>query len=342
MNRITALSALVALGGYAACAGGDSTDDTGTIDPCVANSVEDVFPADGVTNAYYRTVIDIELDDADDSATLTVSAGGSAVAGTTTADGNMLTFTPDSPLSSSTEHEVEITWADGACTVTTSFTTSDVGAAISDPSGLIGNAYDLDLESGRFVEPAGIGSLLGKFLGDVTLYLSVTDVGTSDITMVGALGDETDPTQQSACDPTIPFPTADFSDNPFFEVDATGSTTTISAAGLDIAIDDLRVSGAFAPDGSYISGGVLAGSIDTRPLVDLVEEGGAPEAICDLAASIGVECEDCGNGEVYCLSLFVDNLSAALATGTSISEINDVCTDVADAVNVCPDDCPAQ
>ena len=52
--------------------------------------------------------------------------------------------------------------------------------------------------------------------------------------------------------------------------------------------------------------------------------------------------EDCGNGEVYCLSLFVDNLSAALATGTSISEINDVCTDVADAVNVCPEECPAQ
>ena len=121
-----------------------------------------------MTNAYYRTVVDIELDDADDSATLTVSAGGSAVAGTTTADGNLLSFVPDSPLASSTEHEVEITWADGACSVTTTFTTSDVGSAISDPSGLVGNAYDLDLESGRFVEPAGVGSLLGKFLGDVT------------------------------------------------------------------------------------------------------------------------------------------------------------------------------
>ena len=72
------------------------------------------------------------------------------------------------------------------------------------------------------------------------------------------------------------------------------------------------------------------------------DRGGAPEAICDLAASIGVECEDCGGGEVYCLSLFVDNLSALQATGTTITEINDVCTDVADEVNVCPEECPAQ
>lgn len=317
MNRIIALSGLVALISITGCKDDEPVDTTG---PCDLNSVEESFPANGAANAYYRTSIEARLDEDDADADIEVTADGSAVAGTVEVIDDRVIFTPDTPLDSSTEYTVttSYTGTDGACPVETSFTTSSVGSAIGDATTLVGNAYDLDLESGRFVQPEGIGSLLGKYLGDVTIYLSVETASATEIKMVGALeGDVAG--EQDHCSPTIDFPTAGFTENPYFLVDGTGSTTSFTVSGITVEIDDMIVSGAFAPDGSGIAGGVLAGSIDTRPLVDLVEEGGDEDAICVLASSIGVDCEECPGGGTFCLSLYVDNLTAPLASTTTVT-----------------------
>ncbi|TNE90215.1 MAG: hypothetical protein EP330_09150 [Deltaproteobacteria bacterium] len=332
MNRFIGLSAVLALTALTACSGGNDPD-SGTPDPCDINSVEETFPANGAT-AYYRTTIEATLDDADTAATLEVEG----VTGTTEIIEERVVFTPDSPLDSSTTYTatVNYTGEDGnMCPVEFSFTTSEVGSSI-DATGLTGNTYNLDLASGRFVEPAGVGSLLGEYLDGTTLFLNVASASATEIQMVGALGDDAG-TAQDVCSPTIDFPPADFSGNPYFEVNAEGQTTTISVEGIDIQIEDLIVSGAFAPDGTYIAGGVLAGRIDTRPLVDLVEEGGAEDAICELAAGIGVECEDCGGGEIFCLSLYVDNLSA-VQENVSVEAQSDPCVNHAAD---CPTECPA-
>lgn len=334
MTRIIGLTSILAMSAVVACNGGAS-DDTGTPDPCASNSVEETFPQNGST-AYYRTTVEARLDDADSGATLTVEG----VTGSVEIVEENVIFTPDSPLDPSTEYTATVTYTgdDGnACPVEFSFTTSEVGAAIDDAS-LAGRTYDLDLASGRFVQPEGVGALLGEYLGDVTLFLSVQSATATSIQMVGALADDTG-TAQDVCSPTISFPEADFGANPYFEVNAEGSTTTISVEGLDIAIDDLLVSGAFAPDGTYISGGVLAGKIDTRPLVPLVDENGADDAICELAAGIGISCEDCGNGEVFCLSLYVDNLSAA-EVNTTVTAQPDPYDPCVDHAAECPTDCP--
>ncbi|TNE88506.1 MAG: hypothetical protein EP330_14125 [Deltaproteobacteria bacterium] len=296
----------------------DTDTDTDT-DPCTQNSVVEVFPANGVTNAYYRTRVDVTLDNPDPTATLALSTGSSAVGGSASQVEDRLSFVPDAPLAPATAYDVAVTYANGACSVDTRFTTSEVGGSLSDTSSLVGKAYDVDLASGRFVEPPGIGSLLGKYLGDVTFYLSPKRINATELTMIGALGNDAG-TGQSVCDPTMDLPAADFTEDPYFDIDATGSTTNLTFQGVTTAIDDLRISGAFAPDGSYISGMVFAGSVDTRPLVDLVEEGGNPDAICELASAIGVQCEDCGGGEVFCLSVYVDNVSAVEATGVTITE----------------------
>ena len=136
---------------------------------------------------------------------------------------------------------------------------------------------------------------------------------------MGALGIEgASPAAQDTCEETIDFPTAaDFTDNPFFAVGP--DTTTLSVEGLDVTIDDLLISGAFSPDGSYIAGATLAGAIDTRPLVGLIDPEGGENTICDLVATFGVACEACSDGSGdFCLTLLVNDISAEELPGTTL------------------------
>ena len=92
-----------------------------------------------------------------------------------------------------------------------------------------------------------------------------------------------------------------------------------------IAIDDLYVSGAFAPDASYVDGAQLSGSVDTRPLAILVGDDEGEGAVCELAASIGVQCETCpSDGEPFCLSLVARSITATKESFT-LEVIADPC-----------------
>ena len=99
----------------------------------------------------------------------------------------------------------------------------------------------------------------------------------------------------------------------------------MDVAGVSIVIDDLSVSGVFAPDASYIGGVRFGGAIDTRSLVDLIVEGGGDDAVCELVAGFGVECVPCGSdGEPYCLGLLVVDIDApALSTTIDTIEFED-------------------
>ncbi len=83
-------------------------------------------------------------------------------------------------------------------------------------------------------------------------------------------------------------------------------------AGYSVTIDDLLISGTFAPDGSYFGGGTLSGLIDTRPLVSLVfDDEDDDNAICDFILGFGVSCVACPNGDGdYCLELKAVDLVA--------------------------------
>ena len=111
---------------------------------------------------------------------------------------------------------------------------------------------------------------------------------------------------------TIDFPAADFSANPYFAV--SGDAFNINVDEYAVTIEDFSLSGDFAPDGSYIDGVTLIGSIDTRPLVPLLgDETAAEDAICVLAATLNIQCEACSDGSGdFCLSLEADSISAPL------------------------------
>jgi len=347
---------------FVAALGCNGGKDTGTTDTgTCSNSIISTFPADGATDAYYRTTIEVKFDNQEDSASFAVADGdGNDVSGSSDWNGDTLVLTPDSPLAPSTTYTITIDYS-CATGVTQSFTTSEVGTAV-DTSGhaMDGRSYLLDLSSGRFVQPEGVGDIIGDYLDQIVIVgVDHVDAENDTLVMLGALGEQ-DSTRAGgahtadgsmsdifqACEPTINFPDApDFSTNPYFS--AGPADTTISVAGFSVDIQHLQISGAFGPDGSYISGATLAGKIDTRPLVPFVSTSPAPcdqatyddgtgsqvdnpnypcdpNAICSIAASLNIACEPCGadstattcgdtgsGDDACCLNLLVDSMNAS-------------------------------
>lgn len=312
MTRALLYSTL-ALISVAGCKG-DDTDDT---DLACGITVVETIPANAAPAAYYRTPIEVKFSKVDETATVKVTSAAGDVAGTSAWRGNTLVFTPSAPLAPSTAYTIDVNYCTG--NPQTTFTTSAVGGTI-DANSLIGNTYALDLVSGRFVEPEGVGSLLGSFLTQPVL-VGVTAVSGTDIEMIGAIGLEgSSPPAQDPCSRTIDFPTADFSGNPYFKVGP--KTTSLAVSDFTVEIQDLFVSGAFAPDGSYVDGAVLAGQIDTRPLAPLVNpDAPTDDAVCALAEAIGVFCIPCSDNEPFCLKLYVDSIAAEIVPDTTLVEI---------------------
>ncbi|MBN2798304.1 MAG: Ig-like domain-containing protein [Deltaproteobacteria bacterium] len=319
MNRFAIGLALAGIVGLTACGNKETGIPEDTAVTCDI-SVASTFPAADATGVYYRTTVEATFSEVDDTATMTVTGPDGEVAGTTMWIDETLVFTPNAPLAASTSYTMNIHFSCGDPTV--SFTTSEVGTAL-EASALLEKTYNLDLASGRFIKPEGVGSILGQYMADTVILLGVQGSDATTINMMGAMGvDGADPAEQDACVPTIPFPVADFTANPYFEVGP--ETTTLTVSSYSVTIEDLFVSGAFAPDGSYIAGATLAGIIDTRPLVPLVDPEGAPGTICDLAGAMGISCEECGDGEPYCLSIEVDSMSAAQVAGLTLVQIDEV------------------
>ena len=335
LNRITVV-ALAALS-LTAC-----TKDEGeeTAAPCGVE-ISNTAPAAGNSNFYYRGDIRVTLTDADDTAEISIDG----VTGTSTRadDNKSLSFTPDAPLDPSTGYTFNVDYCGGNPAI--DFTTSSLGTAIADPASLSGAVFALDLQADdvEIVIPAGVGSVLESYL-EIALLLEVESADASTLSMFGALGQDADGEKQEFCDPTLPFPEADFTGAPYFQLGP--QTTTISAAGYDVEIRDLFISGTFASDGSYWGGGVLQGSVDTRPLVPLLEDcdsdGSTTEtdddceegAICELVEGFGVACEDCGDGSEFCLEIKAIGLGGD-SVDTDLEEVemadcHEQCAEVSD------------
>ncbi len=310
--RLSPLILAIALIG---CSGTSSGKDTGAGDDACKVTIKSTTPTTGAQDAYYRGTIEFELTDADPSATITTDiAGVQSVRGEKT-----IVWTPTAPLTPLTEYTATLSYCGGDAEI--SFKTSDLGTSIADAQTLLGRTYNLALADARIVEPAGIGSLLGQYL-TVDILTGVGAVSDTKLTMLGSLGvTDSDPPIQDFCNPTIPFPEADFADAPYFIISGEGSETVISVAGYDVVIENLVISGTFAADGSYYGGGVLQGTIDTRSFDQLVSDDAEEGAVCGLAPSFGVECEACpGTSDKFCLSILADSIVADEVVATEIVE----------------------
>ena len=147
------------------------------------------------------------------------------------------------------------------------------------------------------------------------LIFSADETVGSTVQMIGALAVKNS-TRQDYCDPSIAFPEADFSANPFFSIGP--QDTTFNVAGYAVDIEDLNITGAFAPDATFIEGATLSGTIDTRPLAGLIDPKNEA-AICELAANFQAECQPCpSDGAPFCLTLVANRIVGTLVDGSLV------------------------
>jgi len=273
-------------------------------------------------------------------------SAGAAVAGAITDDdnGRTLVFTADATFAASTTFSVTIaqTCADD---VAYDFVTGPYGAAVTNEDDLIGRAFNLDLASATFVEPAGVGALLQGFLVDVYIIFNPnadSDLANGDMHITGAVGalDGGD-IVQDLCNESLPFTAgpdgvAGTGDdvpaswvNPDMELEA--DELALSIQGVNATIQDLFISAKFHPELTGFVGGTFAGAIDTRALVGLLDSED-PNAICDLVEeTVGISCEDCGGGENFCLGIvaedvsgnYLDNIVGGLTPRSCVDVIDD-------------------
>ncbi len=198
-------------------------------------------------------------------------------------------------------------------TTTTSATTSTTTTNTAEPlDDLIGNTYGLDLSAGRFVEPPGIGGLIGGLL-EAEILLGITNATTHELHFLGGLSNGGN--VQDMCVETFEVPAADFTGHPDFI--ARGPSLPIDVEGIAIEFEDYSISGTFAAGDSEINNVTFAGTMDLVVLEDLV--GGDA---CDLMATFGVSCQPCANGTVSCLDFVVDSMDAPLKSGLTLAAVS--------------------
>ena len=293
-----------------ACSG-DKNGETGEVNSNLCDfTVDSTYPVAGSVNFYIQDTLQFELSDEDATASIALKdASGADVAGTSSVDGDDVYFAPAAALSPSTAYTAELSFCGSADPVQVAFTTSALGAELT--ADLVGKTYAVDLGSGNFVQPAGVGELIGGLLEN-DILIGIKSVDADSLGIRGALSG-TENSDQDFCTETLEqFPDADFSAAPYFEIPE--GDVTISVAGIEATIKDLSVAGTFAADGSYFGGGELSGQLDARELIDVIAEAGldaeTPDDICNLLLGFGVQCVECADGEAYCVTLEVDRLSA--------------------------------
>jgi hypothetical protein len=192
---------------------------------------------------------------------------------------------------------------------------SDPGDPLAvDPTGWV---YSVDLAGGTWVEPVGLGPLIGAALATTGLLVSPTAFRATEVDLLAALGvyDVQDP-----CVATVSLPGSPWTD-PVFSTSA--PTLELTFFGVPLALNDVTFTGTFQPDGERIGGAELAGQLDTRTLGALLGLGTDEGATCDLVAAFGVSCLPCPDGLPYCLDVDITDLGAPHLPGVTLIERTD-------------------
>lgn len=296
--------------------------DTASYDPetCRHRLVE-TQPADGVQDWYWRDGprVFLETDKPERySITLRQASGVEVDAELKWAEqGLSANFLLNAPLRPRTSYVLEVT--DCAERHEIAFRTSDLGRPIDGgPETLRGKTWVLDLVGSDWLEPVGISGLMQLYFTTPVLF-GVTMVDEQRIDFLAAPGyrDIFGQLHQNLAERSWDFPIADFSEQPYFDAESDG--VVFYFEGTEVPVNHFRFTGTISSDGSRIGGGVLSGLGDTRHMGPLINEGDKPSAVCDLAASLGVQCQPCPDGEPYCLFMHAVNVRGNQVPGLSLS-----------------------
>ncbi|MFH1463371.1 MAG: Ig-like domain-containing protein [Pseudomonadota bacterium] len=307
--------------GAPGCGEGDADVDADTDGDADADGdcdlgIDATVPQDGAADAYYRAEIEFWLEDVDPgSPVITLEGASGRVDGVTYLSDDLETvfFRPDAPLAPQSAYSATLDYCRGEATI--EFTTSELGRDLElDP---VGRVFLVDLTGGRFLQPQGIGELLGEFLTGEFL-LGVEEGEGADFTLLMGLGVEGGGAEQDPCVPTIEVPWS-IADAPDFRY---GPADTPYLVGEhEYSLQAAQFSGTFAPDATWLGGGQVAFVIDARLLVEHIDEVDTWQDFCALTASFGAPCQGCDDGVEACLAVYIDQIEGAWASGASMESV---------------------
>ncbi len=310
----------------AACSGPDPErlldtgwfpDDTAGIAACGKRVVARA-PADGATGWGWRAPLRLDVSRAwpGYAAELLDDRGAPVpITLTPSEDGVRYEVVAEEGLRPSTTYTWRVT--DCAGPESTTFTTSDLGAPLAGgPASLIGRTWQLDLQGATWLEPGGFGALLAvNFNTPVLAGVRYADATYLDLIggqgVAGAGG-----VYQSGADPTWDFPVVSFEGAPWFE--ARAASVQLEIGGYALPVTDFVYAGTFTPDGSQIADGVLRGLGDTRYAGGAINRPDDPGAFCAFGEGVGVQCEACPDGQVYCIRVWLTELDAPEVEGLTL------------------------
>jgi hypothetical protein len=280
-------------------------DDSGTTGVTDCDVVVQSFaPESGSVGVYYRAPMEVAFDE--DASALGVSftltdPDGGTIGTTATFDdtGFKATVVTDTALEALTEYKLSV----GVCGSTSEavFTTSEYGGSLSvDASALAGATYHFSLGDADYTQPEGLGALLASFL-EAPLLIGVSTVEGETLNILGTQGMDSG----GAVVPDPSFDVWDFGpaalEGAYFASSPTNIELEYGCA--TIPIYDFALDGTFSADGATIGGGHALGLGDSRNMGCLAGLGSDPDAICNYAASFGFACEECPDGNPWCLTI---------------------------------------
>ena len=295
----------------------DADTDTGPWEDCEVE-IEEVVPDQGATDVYYRTDVEFHLSDSIPGAPVIELVGPAGqVPGTTTLseDGELVWFELGTPLEPLTSYTATLDYCAGEASFL--FTTSELGRPCE--AGHVGKVYAVDLGEGRFLEPAGVGDLIGEYMTTEAMVAVLSESGVELDVILGFSEEDSTPPEQDLCFQTVDLRWA-HDQAPYFSYGP--QDTSYTTASGTFTIMDLEMSGAFASDGSWFGGGELAMVLDCRELVVLIDEVDNAADMCNLSASFGAPCQACpSDGQEYCLAMRADQLVGEQVLGGSLEEV---------------------
>lgn len=272
--------------------------------------VDDTVPADGAEGWYWRAPLTLysSTDAPVVEARLTAWSGAEVPLTRSVDDTGLVhTLSFEGGLAPNTEHVLEVTDCTGTREVR--FTTSSLGTPLVDGQRTIARrTYRLNLVDATWYEPGGFGPVLAGLL-ETPILLGVQYVDATVVDWLGAPGISVlGNLRQDTGKPTWDFPVADFSEAPFFQTSA--DTVDLDVQGFPLVINDFYLEGTFSADGATFEHATLQGLADSRYAGGAVGGAGDPDALCNLAAGLGVDCVPCPDGLPVCFEVDVRAITA--------------------------------
>jgi hypothetical protein len=324
---------MIALVALAACDGGDDAAppllDTGWFEPTTSVTGPECeeriltwTPETGADDWYWRdapngtvafpdpTAYGIWLEDA---------IGATVPAALVWAPGDVaFTLLPSEPLAPLATYDLVLT--DCASIRHVEFTTSAFGLPLVEgAASLVDRTFVLDLEGATWEQPVGLDALFSLYVDDPILLgvLYADDLHIDFVASPAVVSDLGEVSQDLDAEPWE-FPTADFTNAPYYDVTTPLVELSIPAGGeeLTVPVENLRLEGTFAASGTAIGGGRLTGLADTRNLGVLFGSEGDPDVACDQAGDLGATCVACeSDGGTYCLGIEATGIDGTLLPG---------------------------